>query len=130
MRNGKIHSYTCHNQHDVDKQRDSLRQEEAVGAEKRHVLSRCLERKLYLRNQHQSAQCQQRSQREDETNIKKSAYEPHQHGTRSNGETGKPGGDVVRLRALERLAGIYHQRTGKRHLSQAQEGTQHHPHRH
>ena len=130
VRDREVHSYTDHDQHDIDKQRNSLRQEEAVGREKRHVLSGSLERKLYLRNQHQSTECQQGCHRKQQVHIQENIHQPCHDRACSNGEAGKPGGNIIRLRALERLACIYDQCAGKRHLCQPQKGTHHYSRSH
>ena len=55
-----------------------------------------------------------------------------QQWTYRNGKAGKPGGDIIRLRTLERFTGIDNQRTRQRHLCQTQESalnqTHHHQH--
>ena len=53
-----------------------------------------------------------------------------QQRTYRNRKAGKPGGDIIRLRTLERFTGIDNQRTRQRHLCQAQESALNQTHRH
>ena len=103
-------------QQQVHKQDGSVRQEETVETEERHIIFRRAEREIHHQHQHQTGYGTARRSEEDHRIVSISQQQQTRQRSQGQGNAPEPARGEVRLRALETLTGIDDQRTAQHHL--------------